>query len=427
MKRGTQDFALKEKGWRGKNLDRGRENADNGSVMKGVVRMRRFLCGFLCLCLLWTGLCFGAAAEDAEAELTEEELEEIRKLDEEVTEERVTGRVYEEPTLKDFDMNSPAIYTCTIRDGNPRIFSEKDKKSKVLMQRNGGITNVEILYVGLRWVIVRKDNIIGYVLREWTAGKTHNGKPTAVDPSTTPVFGTQKHAYIAETATYCHVRKSMSFNEGEGDDGNNWVILNPGTKISIWQFYDGWAMVNYMREYGYIDPNELTNLKPVSPTDEELYEDCPIAAYTSYYKMDQNETNIGRIHNIALGAEFISIVLQPGDIFDGNKILGPYTTKHGYKAAPVLIDGKAVPGAGGGTCQVASTLYNVVLQLPGLEVLYRHAHGGSGASYLPIHVDAAVGRDDLNLRFKNQYDFPIRIEASSQSDGALTIRMYKVH
>ena len=66
MKRGTQDFALKEKGWRGKNLDRGRENADNGSVMKGVVRMRRFLCGFLCLCLLWTGLCFGAAAEDAE-------------------------------------------------------------------------------------------------------------------------------------------------------------------------------------------------------------------------------------------------------------------------------------------------------------------------------------------------------------------------
>ncbi len=427
MKRGTQDFALKEKGWRGKNLDRGRENADNGSVMKGVVRMRRFLCGFLCLCLLWTGLCFGAAAEDAEAELTEEELEEIRKLDEEVTEERVTGRVYEEPTLKDFDMNSPAIYTCTIRDGNPRIFSEKDKKSKVLMQRNGGITNVEILYAGLRWVIVRKDNIIGYVLREWTAGKTHNGKPTAVDPSTTPVFGTQKHAYIAETATYCHVRKSMSFNEGEGDDGNNWVILNPGTKISIWQFYDGWAMVNYMREYGYIDPNELTNLKPVSPTDEELYEDCPIAAYTSYYKMDQNETNIGRIHNIALGAEFISIVLQPGDIFDGNKILGPYTTGHGYKAAPVLINGKAVPGAGGGTCQVASTLYNVVLQLPGLEVLYRHAHGGSGASYLPIHVDAAVGRDDLNLRFKNQYDFPIRIEASSQSDGALTIRMYKVH
>ena len=399
-------------------------------LWKGAERMKRFICGILCLCLLWTGVCFTAAAEDVEAELTEEELEEIRKLDEEDIEERVTGKVYQEKTLKDFNLSSPAIYTCSIREGNPCIYSEKNPKmprNTVLMRRNGGISNVDILYVGLRWVIVRKDKTIGYVLREWTAGKIHSGKPTAVDPSTTPVFGTQKHAYIAETATYCHVRKNMSFNEGEGDDGNNWVILNPGTKISIWQFYEGWAMVNYMREYGYIDPNELTNLKPVSPTDEELYEDCPIAAYTSYYKMDQNDTNLGRIHNIALGAEFISTVLQPGETFDGNKILGPYTTKHGYKAAPVLINGKAVPGAGGGTCQVASTLYNVVLQLPGLEVLYRHAHGGSGASYLPIHVDAAVGRDDLNLRFTNRYDFPIRIEASSKSDGALTIRIYKVH
>ena len=46
---------------------------------------------------------------------------------------------------------------------------------------------------------------------------------------------------------------------------------------------------------------------------------------------------------------------------------------------------------------------------------------------LPIHCDAAVGTDDLNFRFQNMYDFPIRIDASSQSDGALTIRIYKVH
>ena len=118
------------------------------------------------------------------------------------------------------------------------------------------------------------------------------------------------------------------------------------------------------------------------------------------------------------------MVLQPGENLTGTSD-GPYTTKRGYKPAPVMMDGKDVLGYGGGTCQVSSTLYNVVLQLPGLEVLYRHAHGGSGASYLPIHVDAAVGRDDLNLRFTNRYDFPIRIEASSKSDGALSIRIYR--
>ena len=130
--------------------------------------MKRFLCGFLCLCLLWTGLCFSAAAEEAEADLTEEELEELRKLDEEDIVERVTGRVYQEKTLKDFDLNSPAIYTCSIKEGNPRIYSEKNMKmprNTVLMQRNGGISNVDILYVGLRWLIVRKDKTIGYVLR----------------------------------------------------------------------------------------------------------------------------------------------------------------------------------------------------------------------------------------------------------------------
>jgi hypothetical protein len=45
-----------------------------------------------------------------------------------------------------------------------------------------------------------------------------------------------------------------------------WVKLNPGTMISIWQFMDGWAVVNYMRSYGYIDPNDLKDLIPVSPT-----------------------------------------------------------------------------------------------------------------------------------------------------------------
>ena len=186
-------------------------------------------------------------------------------------------------------------------------------------------------------------------------------------------------------------------------------------------------MVNYMREYGYIDPNELTDLKPVSPTDEELYEDCPIAAYTSYYKMVQTKNNISRIHNIKVGCELVSIVIQPGETFDGNEVMGPYGKKRGYQEAIVLVDGKDVLGYGGGTCQVSSTLYNAVLQLPGLRVDKRHAHGGNGAVYLPIHCDAAVGTKNLNFRFTNMYDFPIRIEACTSDDGALSMRIYKVH
>ena len=73
--------------------------------MKGVVRMKRFLSLFLCLCIAWTGLSF-AMAEDEEPEsqdpeleevgqaaLSAEQLKEMEELDEEVSMPRVTGSV----------------------------------------------------------------------------------------------------------------------------------------------------------------------------------------------------------------------------------------------------------------------------------------------------------------------------------------------
>lgn len=54
-----------------------------------------------------------------------------------------------------------------------------------------------------------------------------------------------------------------------------------------------------MRSYGYINLDQLTDLTPVSPTDNPLREDTPIAAYTSYYTVNDTEKIHNRIHNIA--------------------------------------------------------------------------------------------------------------------------------
>ena len=388
--------------------------------------MKRFICGILCLCLALagSGLRLARAEEVLIDELIDEENDEIEQQSG-ISTGHGSGRIYEEPTAEDFNSASPAVYTCKI-SSDRSVFKVKDptySNSNVLIRSQSGGMTADVLYVGLQWMIVRRDNKIGYVMRQWV----DFGSVQPVDPVNTAPFNVQKHAYTAVTASSCHVRKDMSYNQGAEDDGNNYVVLNPGTKITIWKFYEGWAVVNYMRNYGYIDPNELTELMPVSPTDEELYEDCPIAAYTSYYKMVQSKNNISRIHNIKVGSELVSIVMNPGDIFDGNEVMGPYGKRRGYEPAIVLVDGKDVLGYGGGTCQVASTLYNAVIQLPGLKILKRHAHGGNGASYLPIHCDAAVGTDTLNFRFQNMYDFPIRIEACTSSDGALSMRIYKAH
>ena len=390
--------------------------------------MKRFVCILLVLGLLLNGLCF-ALAEDAEEEVefSEEELAEMEEEQEEAaggSETVVQGEVYHEKTLADFDMDSPALYTGKMRsDFGGSIWSEKDTsdKNNRLLECKG--KTVDILYVGLRWMIVRRENVIGYVKREYIA----KSDIETVDPANTPPFNVQKHTYIAKTATTCHVRKSMVPSTKKGDDGNNWVILKPGTEISIWKFYKGWAMVNYMREYGYIDPNELTDLIPVSPTDDELFPDSPIAAYTSYYKMSQTETNLNRIHNIKTGCKYISRVLEPGQQFNANKIMGPYNAGKGYRKAGVLTEGRTQLGYGGGTCQVSSTLYNVLIQLPGIRIDHRRPHGGNGASYLPIHCDAAVGNSELNLIFTNTYNFPIRIVGTSNDDGALLMRIYRYH
>jgi len=388
--------------------------------------MKRFFCLLLALGV-FLGAAGWSAAEDSEddVEFSEEELKEMEEEQREAEEDVeavVQGEVYHELTKEDFDLNSPALYTGNLRK-EYSIFSEKNVESKKLRPSSGSEIKVDVLYVGLRWMIVRRDTIIGYVKREYMAKSTFQ----TLDPVNTPPFNVQKHTYIAKTASTCHVRKSMTPSSTEGDDGNNWVILKPGTELSIWKFYKGWAMVNYQREYGYIDPNELTDLIPVSPTDEELYPDSPIAAYTSYYNMYQTEKNLNRIHNIKTGCGYVSIVLQPGERFDANKIMGPYNARKGYKQAGVLADGGAKLGYGGGTCQVSSTLYNVLIQLPQIEINHRRPHGGNGAAYLPIHCDAAVGNPELNLIFTNRYDFPIRIQGTSNDDGALLMRIYRYH
>ena len=132
-------------------------------MKKGVERMKRFVCGFLCLCLLWTGLSFAAAEEEnpgdavipEETGISEEELEEIQELDADEPIERVTGKVYPVPTLADFNMNSPALYTCSISAGNPYIFKDMDPNMKNYAYKGSGtIKGVEVLYVGLRCMIL---------------------------------------------------------------------------------------------------------------------------------------------------------------------------------------------------------------------------------------------------------------------------------
>ena len=66
---------------------------------------------------------------------------------------KTVDKYYTEPTLKDFDRNSPAVYTG-ILIGKYSIFSQMDVKSKRVVSNTGSSKQVDILYVGLQWLIV---------------------------------------------------------------------------------------------------------------------------------------------------------------------------------------------------------------------------------------------------------------------------------
>jgi hypothetical protein len=117
-----------------------------------------------------------------------------------------------------------------------------------------------------------------------------------------------------------------------------------------------------------------------------------------------------RLHNIALTAEHIhGTVLNPGDVFSFNQVVGRRTAERGFRIAGGFSGGRLVDQIGGGICQSSSTLYVITL-LANLEVVYRRAHGMT-VTYLPYGQDATVAYTaNLDYRFRNNSDFPVRVE-----------------
>lgn len=139
-------------------------------------------------------------------------------------------------------------------------------------------------------------------------------------------------------------------------------------------------------------------------------------------KADTNHTsNSNRNTNLKLACKAINgTVLMPGDTFSFNGVVGKRTEAKGYKPAGAYIGGKTVDTVGGGICQVSSSLYYAALQAD-LQIVQRTNHGYV-VSYLPYGMDATVSWGTLDFKFKNNTDYPIKIQAYV-SGGQVHIRL----
>lgn len=118
-----------------------------------------------------------------------------------------------------------------------------------------------------------------------------------------------------------------------------------------------------------------------------------------------------RRNNVKLAGESCNgIVLNDGDVFDYNLVVGKRTTDRGFGAAPAYVNGETVDTIGGGICQVSSTIYYAAL-LSNLEIVERYAHRYA-PSYITWGMDATVSWGGPEFRFRNDTGYPIKLDVS---------------
>lgn len=142
------------------------------------------------------------------------------------------------------------------------------------------------------------------------------------------------------------------------------------------------------------------------------------ATYYSYYVNNKDRTT-----NLKIASKKINgTIIQPGETFDFNKVVGSRTAAKGYKKAHVFTgENSTTMGLAGGICQVASTVFNTAL-ISNVKIVERHQHS-QRVSYVPLGRDAAISGNVQNFRWKNNTKYAIKIKMTVKG-GKITCTFY---
>ncbi|MEX1044294.1 MAG: VanW family protein, partial [Acidimicrobiia bacterium] len=136
-----------------------------------------------------------------------------------------------------------------------------------------------------------------------------------------------------------------------------------------------------------------------------------LAGFTTFHNCCES-----RVTNIHLMADQLDgLVVQPGEVFSLNERIGPRLESDGYVPAGILLDGELYCcdhplNIGGGTSQVATTLYNAVFR-NGFEIISHKPHSRYISRY-PLGIEATLGYTTPDIVFRNDTFTPLTILAS---------------
>lgn len=137
------------------------------------------------------------------------------------------------------------------------------------------------------------------------------------------------------------------------------------------------------------------------------------------------DDNKNRVTNIKITCSRISdTIVKAHEEFSFCEVAGQPSSEDGYKEAHAIVDGEVVNAIGGGNCQVSTTIYNAAKAIDGVEITERHEHG-KDVGYIEMGKDATVAYDYLDLKFENNNDFDLKLQAYVK-DNKVCVDIYKI-
>ena len=123
-----------------------------------------------------------------------------------------------------------------------------------------------------------------------------------------------------------------------------------------------------------------------------------------------------KVTNLAIAAAAVDgLLLRPGETFSFNRVVGNCTRRRGFVEGMRLSNGEALPGIGGGICQLANLIHWMVLH-SGLTVTERSEHSfdpfPDNGRVLPWGTGCSIVYNYFDLQVRNDTDSTFQLRVS---------------
>lgn len=152
-------------------------------------------------------------------------------------------------------------------------------------------------------------------------------------------------------------------------------------------------------------PIEIPVVVTEPSTEESVFRTRDFEFSTTFRGSTEN-----RVFNINKGVDIVNgTLLLPGETFSMNDTLGTRSFSAGWKEANAYVSGGTDLQAGGGVCQISTTLYNAAV-MADLEIVSRQNHS-IPVSYIKKGLDATINSVGfiIDFQFRNNTPYDLLI------------------